>query len=154
MLNIEYGSYQKLYDKYGEEFIYDPDMYFDNTYDEEWLISDIAKEIIKDIDKSEVLGENCIASPILGLISPKDISGGAKTLILIYNNPDLIINASACGDNCAKWLLKIAENKDIYIRLLHNMNFGKEFEINVINTNQIVHSMPELIQINGDILRG
>ena len=132
MLNIEYGSYQKLYDKYGEDFIYDPDMYFDNTYDEEWLISDMAKEIIKDIDKS----------------------GGAKTLILIYNNPDLIINASACGDNCAKWLLKIAENKDIYIRLLHNMNFGKEFEINVINTNQIVHSMPELIQINGDILRG
>ena len=44
--------------------------------------------------------------------------------------------------------------RDIYIRLLHNMNFGKEFEINVINTNQIVHSMPELIQINGDILRG
>lgn len=27
MLNIEYGSYQKLYDKYGEDFIYDPDMY-------------------------------------------------------------------------------------------------------------------------------
>lgn len=34
MLNIEYGSYQKLYDKYGEDFIYDPDMYFNNTYDE------------------------------------------------------------------------------------------------------------------------
>ena len=30
MLNIEYGSYQKLYDKYGEDFIYDPDMYFNN----------------------------------------------------------------------------------------------------------------------------
>ena len=72
----------------------------------------------------------------------------------MLNEPDRIFNASTCGDNCAKWLLKIAENKDIYIRLLHNMNFGKEFEINVINTNQIVHSMPELIQINGDILRG
>ena len=37
MLNIEYGSYQKLYDKYGEDFIYDPDMYFNNTYDEKWI---------------------------------------------------------------------------------------------------------------------
>ena len=146
MLNIYLGDM--------ENAIYHPPVYFDNTYEDEWITDELSVKMIKDIDKSEVLGENCIASPILGLISPKDISGGAKTLILIYNNPDLIINASACGDNCAKWLLKIAENKDIYIRLLHNMNFGKEFEINVINTNQIVHSMPELIQINGDILRG
>ena len=50
MLNIEYGSYQKLYDKYGEDFIYDPDMYFNNTYDEKWITSDIARKIIKDID--------------------------------------------------------------------------------------------------------
>ncbi len=71
MLNIEYGSYQKLYDKYGEDFIYDPDMYFNNTYDEKWITSDIARKIIKDIDKSEVLGENCIESPILGQISQK-----------------------------------------------------------------------------------
>ena len=56
MLNIEYGSYQKLYDKYGEDFIYDPDMYFNNTYDEKWITSDIARKIIKDIDKSELLG--------------------------------------------------------------------------------------------------
>ena len=64
MLNIEYGSYHKLYEKYGEDFIYDPDMYFNNTYDEKWITSDIARKIIKDIDKSEVLGENCIESPI------------------------------------------------------------------------------------------
>ena len=141
MLNIEYGSYQKLYDKYGEDFIYDPDMYFNNTYDEKWI-------------KSEVLGENCIESPILGQISPKDLSGGAKTLMLIYNNPNLVINASACGDNCVKWLLQMAEEKDIFIRLLHNMNFGTAFTIKVMNTNQVVHTMPELIQINSDILRG
>ena len=116
MLNIEYGSYQKLYDKYGEDFIYDPDMYFNNTYDEKWITSDIARKIIKDIDKSEVLGENCIESPILGQISPKDLSGGAKTLMLIYNNPNLVINASACGDNCVKWLLQMAEEKDIFIK--------------------------------------
>lgn len=113
MLNIEYGSYQKLYDKYGEDFIYDPDMYFNNTYDEKWITSDIARKIIKDIDKSEVL-----------------------------------------GDNCVKWLLQMAEEKDIFIRLLHNMNFGTAFTIKVMNTNQVVHTMPELIQINSDILRG
>ena len=77
MLNIEYGSYQKLYDKYGEDFIYDPDMYFNNTYDEKWITSDIARKIIKDIDKSEVLGELYRKSNTWTDKS-KDLSGGAK----------------------------------------------------------------------------
>ena len=146
MLNIYLGDM--------ENAIYHPPVYFDNTYEDEWITDELSVKMIKDIDKSEVLGENCIESPILGQISPKDLSGGAKTLMLIYNNPNLVINASACGDNCVKWLLQMAEEKDIFIRLLHNMNFGTAFTIKVMNTNQVVHTMPELIQINSDILRG
>ena len=71
-----------------------------------------------------------------------------KTLILIENKPDKVFNATNCGDNCAKWLLKIAENKDVTINLRYLMDFGKDrFDIRILNTNQIVHSMKELTPV-------
>ena len=39
-----------------------------------------------------------------------------------------IFNASACGDNCAKWILRIAGKKNLTINLHHIMDFGKDFE--------------------------
>ena len=108
------------------------------------------KEMILDVDKSIVLGNAVIDSPVLGKISPTALSGGVKTLILIKNEPDKIFNASTCGDNCAKWILKIAENRDVTINLRHLMNFGKgPFEIRILNTNQIVPDRKELVSIAG-----
>lgn len=108
------------------------------------------KEMILDVDKSIVLGNAVIDSPVLGKISPTELSGGVKTLILIKNEPDKIFNASTCGDNCAKWILKIAENRDVTINLRYLMNFGKgPFEIRILNTNQIVHDRKELVSIAG-----
>lgn len=108
------------------------------------------KEMILDVDKSIVLGNAVIDSPVLGKISPTALSGGVKTLILIKNEPDKIFNASTCGDNCAKWILKIAENRDVTINLRYLMNFGKgPFEIRILNTNQIVHDRKELVSIAG-----
>ena len=105
-------------------------------------------------DKSIVIGPRVIDSPVLGAITPQELSGGVKTLILIAHVPDKIFNASTCGDNCAKWLLKMGEKKDITINLRHLMDFGRqEFVINILNTNQIVHDMRELIPIAGMIVR-
>ena len=131
-----------------EEAIYNTSVYFDNTYEEEWITSDFSKKVIFDIDKSEVLSDEYIKSPVLGPITPTKLSGGTKTLILINNNPDMIFNASTCGDNCAKWILQLGKEKDIVINLRHIMDFGdEEFEICIVNTNQVVHSMIELISI-------
>ena len=64
-----------------------------------------------------------------------------------------VFNASTCGDNCAKWLLKIAEQEDRTVNLRHLMDFGKKpFTIKVLNTNQIVHSMEELILSAGEFV--
>lgn len=71
-------------------------------------------------------------------------------MILIKNEPQTVFNASTCGDNCAKWILKIAETQDITINLRHLMDFGNApFAIRILNTNEIVHSMKELIPIAG-----
>ena len=110
--------------------------------------------MIRDVDKSEVIGPKVIDSPVLGGISPRELSGGVKTLIDIYKQPGMIFNASACGDNCAKWLLLIGDMMDVTINLRHIMDFGSEpFNIRVVNTDQIVHNMEEMIPIAGMIVR-
>lgn len=135
-----------------DEAIYHPPTFFDNTYQDEWIINPLSISMIKDVDKSEVLGVHLIDSPVLGPISTKELSGGVKTLILMaFDESGKIFNASACGDNCAKWILKISEFKDLTINLRHIMNFGTDdFEAKVINTGDIVHNMAEFVSIAGE----
>ena len=110
-----------------DQAIYYPPVYFDNQYEDEWITDKLSMEMIKDVDKSEVIGPHLIESPVLGPISVKEISGGVKTLILMaFDQSGKIFNASACGDNCAKWILKIGEEKDLTINLRHIMDFGNE----------------------------
>ena len=60
---------------------------------------------------------------ILGPITPRELSGGVKTLILMaYDDSGKVFNASACGDNCAKWIKKISQDKDLTITLHHILN--------------------------------
>ena len=141
MLTIIYGN--------AENSIYNTNVYFKNTYEPEWIESELAKKIIKDVDDSDVLSGECIKSPVLGQIPPERLSGGVKTLLLMLNEPDKIFNASTCGDNCAKWILEIGKQKDLTINLRHMMSFGQdtEFEIKIENGGEIVHSMGELIPV-------
>ena len=134
-----------------EEAIYYPPVYFDNRYEDEWITEDLSVEMIRDVDKSEVLGPHLIESPVLGPISVKEISGGVKTLILMaFDDSGNVFNASACGDNCAKWILNIGKEIDLTINLRHIMDFGDgEFEIQILNTGEMVHNMLEFIRIAG-----
>ena len=146
MLSVYYGDMP--------EAIYNPALFFKNSYSDDWITDELSKEMIRDVDKSEVIGPRIIDSPVLGGITPRELSGGVKTLICIYKRPDRVFNASACGDNCAKWLLEIGERQDVTINLRHLMDFGeKEFTIKVLNTDQTVHSMDELLPIAAMIVR-
>ena len=134
-----------------DQAIYYPPAYFDNRYEDEWITDTLSVEMIKDVDHSEVIGPHLIESPVLGPISVKEISGGVKTLILLaFDRSGKVFNASACGDNCAKWILKIGNEKDLTINLRHLMDFGSnEFEIKILNTGDIVHNMEEFVRIAG-----
>ena len=141
MLTIVFGDV--------ENSIYHPPTYFDNTYDEEWITDPFTVEMIRDIDKSEVIGPRVIDSPFLGSISTKEISGGVKTLILMrFDDSGKIFNASACGDNCAKWIVKISRIKDLTINLHHIMNFNscEDFEAFILNTGKMVHGFKEYVE--------
>ena len=132
MLNIYFGDMP--------EAVYNTSVYFNYTYEDEWLTSDFAKEVIKKIDKSNVLGPHAIESPVLGVIPPENLSGGTEK----------VFNASTCGDNCAPFILKLAKKKDLTINLRHLMDFGKKkfpVDVKVLNTGDVVHNMEELMPI-------
>ena len=135
-----------------DQAIYYPPAYFDNQYEDEWITDKLSVEMIKDVDHSDVVGPHLIESPVLGPISVKEISGGVKTLILLaFDRSGKIFNASACGDNCAKWILKIGKEKDLTINLRHLMDFGNnDLEIKILNTGDTVHNMEEFVRIAGN----
>ena len=142
MLKIYYGDIN------SEKYIFNPDAFFNNSYEDEWITDPLSVQMIKDIGGSDVVGPRLIDSPFLGAIPTERISRGVKTLILMNHDSDHIFNASACGDNCAPWILRIGQMKDLTIRLGYLMDFGKEdFEIEIANLHKIVHSMRELIEL-------
>ena len=143
MLNIYYGDMP--------EAIYNTAVYFRNRYLGRWITDDWGKAVIKDVDKSKVIGPRLIHSPRLGAIAPVQLSGGVKTLLLVMHERDKVFNASTCGDNCAKWFLRIGEKRKVVINLRHLMDFGKgEFKVRVMNTGKIVHNMRELVLEAGE----
>lgn len=145
MLNIYFGPM--------EGAVYNTAAYFQYDYEDGWITNPEVREMIRDVDQSVVLDSGVIDSPVLGKIPPVQLSGGVKTLILVKFEKDKIFNASTCGDNCAKWLLKIADQEDRTINLRHLMDFGKDrFTIRILNTNEIVHSMKELVSIAGNFV--
>lgn len=149
MLNIYYGDMPEEIDNY----IFNTSVYFDNVYKDAWITKPLSVEMIRDVDKSEVIDARTILSPIFGNMSPRKLSGGTKTLILLANDRKKIFNVSTCGDNCAKWVLEIAQNRKLVINLRHLMNFGKgEFKIKVLNTGRIVHNMGELVVEAGEFV--
>ncbi len=137
MLKIWYYS--------GTEYMKDAPAYFDNVYEDEWIEDEFVKKMIEDVDHSVVVSPHIIDSPILGAITPKELSGGVKVLILMLKDDSFVYNMSNCGDNCAKWILKIAEKKDLVVYLQHIMHFEEPFEIKIMNKGKIVRNSKEYV---------
>ena len=138
MLNIFYGDMK--------EAVYNTASYFKYDYEEGWIVDPMVKEMIQDVDHCTVVSSHVIDSPILGAITPRELSGGVKVLILMLKDDSFIYNMSNCGDNCAKWILKIAEKKDLTVYLQHIMRFEGEFKIQIMNTGKIVCNSAEYVE--------
>lgn len=136
----------KIYFGDMDDVLHNVETYFKNQMEYAWFEEELAKSIVADVDKSIVESPQCIQSNVLGQIPPTRLSGGTKALLLIWNEEDRIVNASNCGDNCAKWLLEFGKQKDITINLNHIMDFGtEEFEIEILNNHKLVHNMKEYV---------
>ena len=121
---------------FGEKTILDIDSYFNNVYENDWLEDDVVKQIVKDIDGSELNGLNVI-SPVLGSISVRDISGGAKALIclLMEDNPAGYIDLVVLGENCEKWLAYVFEKKDVQVCMTGYHLFFDDYSVSGVCLN-------------------
>lgn len=126
-------------------YVFSPDTYFKYNYEDEWFDDELVKEMVRDVDGSTVISSHSIDSPVLGIIAPERLSGGVKALIIMYKEPDLIVNASSCGNNCAKWILEIGKKQDITVRLGYEMEFKEPFDIQIKNSGNIVHNYADFL---------
>ena len=65
MLHVYFGDL--------ENEIYNPEAYFINQYEDEWITSNISRDMIRDIDDSIVIDSRVIDSPVLGPITPREL---------------------------------------------------------------------------------
>lgn len=138
-----------------KEKIVHPGKYFDSIYEASWLNNEFAKAVIKAIDKSDHIKDNYIESPILGGISPRDLSTGCKGLILLQNLPGIVANGERFGDNCFPWLSKLGEMQDIHITLHHYLrDWDFPFHAYVTNLNKEVNPVSELMECVLEVLEG
>lgn len=130
MDNVNYGPY-----------------WFRNNYKTEWLQDEFVQRMIEDIDKSRYVDGYVIDSPVFGPIPPERLSGGLQTLIMIYERPDLVFDATSCGDNCAKWLVEIGKRHDVTVNLNYLMHLEEipGFEAYIENEDKMVSTAKDYI---------
>ena len=105
----------KIYFGEMENVLHNVESFFNNQYSYAWLEDDFVKSVIESVDRSVVESPECIKSPVLRQIPPTRLSGGTKAVILMKYCPDRVINASNCGDNCAEWILRLGDSRDLTI---------------------------------------
>lgn len=138
MLKVIYGRVK------DENIVHATSNYFNLNYKDEWFLDSVIKQVILDVDNVKV-EQGKLISKTHGEINPEGLSGGVKVLIAAYNNPSKIFDISACGDNCAKWLLDIGKRKDITVNLSHIMDFKGNFRIEVVNNHKIACDKQEYL---------
>lgn len=122
----------------------DVDAYFNNRYQKEWLTDPLVIQMIQDVDRSELLPNGVVISPILGPIPITKISGGTKALILMLKT-DKIVWGTACGDNCSDWVDKISRIKDITLFLEHPMRFNCPLDAVCVDTGKVIRNNDDFL---------
>ena len=111
--------------------------YFDDEYEDEWFTDPYVVKLIKNIDNTEVRKDGTLYNEVLGGIVKSQLSTGVKGLILLYKT-DCKINGDRLGDNCWKYVLEIAQFKDIYIVLRHMPELPSDFSARLLNDNRMI----------------
>jgi len=120
-----------------------PDFFFDRLFDKEYMLTKFSQDVVFHVDKSKVLGKNVIESPILGGISPRDLSTGVKNTLICRYYSDRVVCFSFMGENCLNLLFKeIAVeglNRTICSDILYvPYNYGYVGSIEILNSGRIV----------------
>ena len=129
---VESEKYQNLFDEpilniwlgRSKRSVWNPDSYFNNNYIADWFSDDLVREMVQDVDLTEVISYKLAYDWQGDPMNTLEISGGVKTLIMMYKIPHFLANGDSMGDNCAKWLELISKRVNCTMTLSHCMKFG------------------------------
>ena len=116
------------------------DDFFDLQYDDSWFEDSMVCDIINDICCLYNVDGNLLTIGVpfnreeKQVITPEGLPTGVKALLCLRFENITFLRGSLMGNNCSKWLQKIAEFKDIYITMNYIMHFDN-YPIHVLNNN-------------------
>ena len=142
--------YFKAEDEYDDILTEDtyriqPTLWFDYQGGKDYIMGELEQQIIEDIDKAKVISTGIVEFPVFGNMPPENLSGTAKTLILANNEPGIYVNGDFVGNNGYKWLLRLAEQKDIYLHATCIMHFFTDFAAHIVNDNTYISTWDEFV---------
>ena len=98
---------------------------------------------VKVIDDLDYVGGDVFKNSLGKMLSPDVLSSGCKSVLLLYMKPSLCIYATRCGDNCAPFILDIADKNDVTIALHHPMLFPRDFEGVIMDNGKEIHCLED-----------
>lgn len=140
MLHLYFGSIDKLIKM--DDFIEYPDDLFDSIWLPKWVNDPLSRTIIHDIDKVNIpAGMTTEAACIESRLRIEDLCTGTKNLLLCRYY-DGLNNMSMMGKNCYKYLMDIADERDVKMGccshvFLHD-DVLKGRKVHFINTDEFV----------------
>lgn len=130
------------------EIVLYPNDLFNNYYETEWFDDEKIKDIVRNIDKVEYIGDNLFKSELLGYIPAEKLSTGSKMLIMSLKlNEGKFFQMSNLGGNCYKELAKFQYDIDIkfWVDCLPNME-DSDIRFRNIDTGKVYTDIITLIQ--------
>lgn len=130
------------------KFISSPRGVFEDRQEPGWILADPFKDIISDIDNSDIIMDGVLFQRRYKVhYPPEKLAGGTQMLLLMYHlcGEYLIFDLTACGPNCAKWLPSISSDRDIIARVGYPMPIcpTEEWPVLCMNNNEIMKSIED-----------
>lgn len=145
MLHIWFGDWDRI-------TLNDVDRRFRLKVKSDWFQSDLAMEILFDIDRVyKIDGTSLYCKNVDCAISPNELAGGTKQLLLMLNLSDSILGdyyfySGFMGQNCYKYVQRIAEFRDINLcqfSNIRNYTDGMRTTIHTSDRGEVVVSTGE-----------
>ena len=103
--------------KLPNNFVRSLPSFFNEVYEEIWFTDERVKQVLREVECADYLGEGIFNSSKFGKFVAEQLSGGTKLLImaLMHAQEDYVFKLSVLGDNCFSLLEKY--QKDIELTL-------------------------------------
>lgn len=148
MLKIWYGL------KQFDNEVADPDFFFSEEMNANCIDTDFGRRVVTECSNVyKIHNYATLELPNGELISPKELSSGAKNLlIMMFCKQDVICDLLWCGNNCNKFVAEIANKKDLTVKTTRYYNpYRSEVAFNepilILNTGDLVNNIEEFTQV-------